>query len=141
MGKGRSSGTCGSTSQEVTMTTSKLLVVSVLSLFLAASSPAQSEQPSAYPERGTVTAMTARSVSPGMVLGPNQGITASVSRRGYRIETDKEVYIVSERSRKQTMTLGQMIEFRIAKGYLYTPNVKGKENKYRVIGEQMRSAT
>jgi hypothetical protein len=85
-----------------------------------------------------VIATHARTVSSGIVLGPNHAVTASVSPGNYRIETDAQFYEFAERSKTETMSLGHVINFRVEKGYAYVPNVKGKENKYRIVGQELR---
>jgi|ERR1700683_613530 len=112
----------------------------LLILLVTGMSSAQDKPAKSYPERGTVVATHARTVSPGMVLGPNHAVTASVSPGNYRIETDGQFYDFVERSKAETMSLGQVINFRVENGYAYVPNVKGKENRYRIVGQELKPA-
>src|SRR5580698_2278101 len=93
----------------------------LLALLVTGVATAQDKPAKSYPERGTVIATHARTVSPGMVLGPNPAVAASVSPGDYRIETDTQFYDLAERSKAETMALGQVINFRVEKGYAYVP--------------------
>jgi hypothetical protein len=107
-------------------------------LLLAGVASAQDKPAKSYPEHGTVVAIRARTVSPGMILGPSHTVTTSVSPGTYRIETDAQFYELSDRSKKPTMALGQVIDFRIEKGNAYVRNAKGKEDQYHIVGQELK---
>ena len=109
-------------------------------LLLASITTAQSKPPRTYPEHGTVGSIRARTLSPVTVLGTGHTVTASASPETYRIETDTQFYGSSEPGKTSTMIVGQMIEFRIENGYAYVRNAKGKENRYHIVGQDLKPA-
>lgn len=93
-----------------------------------------------YPEHGRVIGVQTRTKSPGMDLRPGGGLTLTIRRGSYRIETKDAFYEFEEHSRHPTLPLNQEISFRIKGGNAYVELAKGKEKKYKIIGEGSRSA-
>jgi hypothetical protein len=54
----------------------------------------------------------------------------------YTIRLGEVTYQIARRSNKAEMTVGQQIECRIDKGYLFVVNNKGKETKYDIVAAQ-----
>lgn len=112
--------------------------VILFALVLASITTAQSKPARTYPEHGTVVSIRARTVSPVTVLGTGHAPTVSAAPEAYRIETDTQFYELAEPSKTSTMIVGQMVEFRIEKGYAYVRNAKGKENRYHIVGQGLK---
>ncbi len=116
---------------------------------------ARQKPPRTYPERGKVVGIMApvRTTSVGTVL--SQGtrdvygvsvaygksspvVTNSLTPGSYRIETADEFYEFGNRDRHPSLSLNQVIQFRVKKGVAYVSEPHGKEKKYRIIGEESK---
>jgi len=82
---------------------------------------AKDKEPKTYPEIGTVVATRTQELSYTTPVytdpyGKTQGGVSLTSRLPvYRIETDTKFYELEGRSKKQTLTLGDAIRFRLEK--------------------------
>ncbi len=130
---------CDRSASRMSRLANRILFLAALALVLSMGARAQEKTPQAYPEHGKVIEMHARKVTPGVIVGAGHNdVTASAARGGYRVETDTRFYDLVERGKKQTLELGQLIDFRIEKGIAYVKGADGKEQKYRVAGSELK---
>jgi hypothetical protein len=117
----------------------RILFLASFVLF-AATAFAKDKTPKTYAEHGTVVSVQARGVSSGMILAPGQGFPMiGISPATYRVETTERVYTLSDRSRKPSLAVGQIVEFRIEKDTAWVKQENGKERKYRIMGVELRT--
>lgn len=110
------------------------LILCVLCFVLPSS--AHQKDTKTYPEHGIVVAIRDRNVKPGMILGG--GLTVAIQRGSYRVETKEAFYEFEERGKHPTLSLNQKIDFRVDHGNAYVEEPKGKEKRYKIIGEESR---
>ncbi|HVB32813.1 MAG TPA: hypothetical protein VNJ52_00365 [Patescibacteria group bacterium] len=118
----------------------KRAAIFVLLLSVGAVAFARQKSAETYPEHGTVVAVQARTKSPGMLLRPGGGLTVTIRRGSYRIETKDVFYEFEEHGRHRSLSINEKIDFRIHGHSAFVEEPNGKEKKSRIIGEEARQA-
>lgn len=114
------------------------LVIYLPLLFFAAA--AAQKPDGTYPEHGTVVAIHGRTKSVGMVVGggANHPVVA-IQRGSSRIATKTRFYDLEDRGKRSDFSVGQEIDFRVTKNAVFVKEPNGKEKKYRIVGEELKT--